>query len=140
MPKKRNKTNKKLKKSRFISAFIFCFIAILGFEAFWFNHIIIELYQPANYQKFTTNYNFTSLILQILLAYCFTYLYAFIKAENKQANITIIGLIIGCILALNQINLYPILNVKISFICLIAVSSLIIGLITALIFKMIYQK
>lgn len=139
MPKKRSK---KLinSKNRFILAFLCCLLMILIFEAFWYNNVVLELYQEQTKLLKISNKNYYfNILLQILLAFNFTYLYCLLKQANKHLNLIVTGLLIGSITALAQLNLYPILNDNIALMFLLALANLLIGLLSAVSFKIIFR-
>ena len=140
MPKKRPK---KLinSKNRFILACLCCLLMILIFEAFWYNNVVLELYQEQTKLLKISNKNYYfNILLQILLAFNFTYLYCLLKQANKHLNLIVTGLLIGSITALAQLNLYPILNDNIALMFLLALANLLIGLLSAVSFKIIFRK
>ncbi len=139
MPKKRPK---KLinSKNRFILACLCCLLMILIFEAFWYNNVVLELYQEQTKLLKISNKNYYfNILLQILLAFNFTYLYCLLKQANKHLNLIVTGLLIGSITALAQLNLYPILNDNIALMFLLALANLLIGLLSAVSFKIIFR-
>ncbi|MFZ8865127.1 MAG: hypothetical protein ACO2XZ_04605 [Rickettsiales bacterium] len=113
---------------------------ILIFEAFWYNNVVLELYQEQTKLVKISNKNYYfNILLQILLAFNFTYLYCLLKQANKHLNLIVIGLLIGSITALAQLNLYPILNDNIALMFLLALANLLIGLLSAISFKIIFR-